>query len=216
MAITITTLNHLSTPSPPPRDYIIYKSMEEDTPSYHHALLNLFLVDRPPNPIILIEDNDDNDVERLPAMAAISAAVAVVAVGAAASFFAAIAFGGCSGNDADVIKMGTMGTMAPSSTLLVVMAMSTSDPISGLAIVSSPSVTFDVDGGGGGGDIVPPPVGLHARNASFDMDATRNGKKMGDGYLASMKVLSTPSEVFASGCTLLQLCAIGNLSSVKE
>jgi hypothetical protein len=106
--------------------------------------------------------------------------------------------------------------MASSSMPLVVAATLTSDPMSGRAIVSSPSVTFDVDGGGGGGDIVPPPVGLHARNASFDMDATRNGKKRGDGYLASTKVLSTPSDVFASGCTLLQLCAIGNLLSVKE
>ncbi|KAL3809012.1 hypothetical protein ACHAXA_000292 [Cyclostephanos tholiformis] len=61
----------------------------------------------------------------------------------------------------------------------------------------------------------PPPV-LHDRNASFDLDSTRNAKKRGNGYLASTRVLSTPSDVFVSGCTLLQLCAIGNLSSVRE
>ncbi len=48
------------------------------------------------------------------------------------------------------------------------------------------------------------------------MDATHNGKKRGDGYLASMKVLSTPSNVFTFSCTLLQLCTIGNLLSIKE
>jgi hypothetical protein len=122
----------------------------------------------------------------------------------------------CSGNNTDVNKMGTMGTMAPSSTPSVVAATLTSDPTSGRAIVSPPSVTFDIDGGGGGGDILPPPVGLHARNALFDMDATCNRKKRGDGYLASTKVLSAPSNVFASSCSLLQLCAIGNLLSIKE
>jgi hypothetical protein len=127
----------------------------------------------------LIEDKDDNDVKRLPATAATSAATAAAVAGAAASCFAAIAFGGCSGNNADVDKMGMMGTMAPSSTPSVVTATSMSNPLSGHAIISSPSVTFDVDGGGGGGDIVPPPVGLHTRNASFNMDATRNGKKGG-------------------------------------
>jgi hypothetical protein len=121
----------------------------------------------------------------------------VVVAGAAASSFTTTAFGGCSGNNTDVNKMGTMGMMAPSSTLLVVAATSTSDPMSGRAIVSSPSVTFDLDGGGGGGDIVPPPVGLHARNALFHMDATCNGKKRGNGYLALTKVLSSPSNIFA-------------------
>jgi hypothetical protein len=194
----------------------IYKSMEEDTLSYHRVFLNRSLVDRPSNPIILIEDNDDDDVKRLPATAAASAAAAAAVVGAAASSFATIAFGGCSSNHVDVNKMRTMRMMVPSSTPSVVVATSTSDPTSGCAIVSSPSVMFDVDGGGRGGDIVPPPVGLHAMNALFDMDAIRNRKKRGDGYLALTKVSSTPSNVFASSCTLLQLCAIGNLLSVKE
>jgi hypothetical protein len=51
-------------------------------------------------------------------------------------------------------------------------------------------------------------------HSSFD--ATRHDKKRGNGYLASSVALSTPPDVFASGCTLLQLCAIGDLYKVKE
>jgi hypothetical protein len=51
-------------------------------------------------------------------------------------------------------------------------------------------------------------------HSSFD--ATRHDKKRGNGYLASSVALSTPPDVFASGCTLLQLCAIGDLYKVKD
>ena len=63
----------------------------------------------------------------------------------------------------------------------------------------------------------PPRIGaVLPSNPSFDFDATRHNMQRGDGYLASAKVSSTPIDVFASGCTLLQLCAIGNLPAVIE
>jgi hypothetical protein len=46
-------------------------------------------------------------------------------------------------------------------------------------------------------------------------DSTRH-KKRGTGILASDADLSASPEVFAQGCTLLQLCAIGNLSDVQS
>lgn len=52
-------------------------------------------------------------------------------------------------------------------------------------------------------------------SSSFDIDASST-KLRGSGYLASAASLSTPTDVFAAGCILLQLCAIGNLSSVSE
>ena len=52
--------------------------------------------------------------------------------------------------------------------------------------------------------------------SSFDFDASQNNKRKGTGYLASQLSLSTPTDVFASGCTLLQLCAIGNLQAVQN
>lgn len=55
------------------------------------------------------------------------------------------------------------------------------------------------------------------KNSSHSpFDATRHDKKRGNGYLASTEALSIPPEVFASGCTLLQLCAIGDLSRVRD
>jgi len=53
-------------------------------------------------------------------------------------------------------------------------------------------------------------------NANFDIDATHHQRRKGSGYLASQTSLSTPTDVFAAGCTLLQLCAIGDLPTVKE
>ncbi|KAL3758964.1 hypothetical protein ACHAWU_003035 [Discostella pseudostelligera] len=58
-------------------------------------------------------------------------------------------------------------------------------------------------------------VNNKAQNSSFDIDASIT-RLRGSGYLASAASLSTPTDVFAAGCTLLQLCAIGNLSSVIE
>jgi ankyrin repeat protein len=51
--------------------------------------------------------------------------------------------------------------------------------------------------------------------SSFDYDATQH-KKRGSGVLASTADLSASPEVFARGCNLLQLCAIGNLSEVQS
>ena len=56
----------------------------------------------------------------------------------------------------------------------------------------------------------------HDSSSSFDFDATRHSRLKGTGYLASEISLATPTDVFAAGCTLLQLCAIGNLPSVKD
>lgn len=53
------------------------------------------------------------------------------------------------------------------------------------------------------------------QNSSFEFDASST-KLRGSGYLASELSLSTPTDVFAAGCTLLQLCAIGNLPAVSE
>jgi hypothetical protein len=50
---------------------------------------------------------------------------------------------------------------------------------------------------------------------SFDVDSTQH-KKRGTGILASDADLSASPEVFAQGCTLLQLCAIGDLSKVQS
>lgn len=49
----------------------------------------------------------------------------------------------------------------------------------------------------------------------FDPDATQH-KKRGTGVLASDADLSASPEVFARGCVLLQLCAIGNLTEVQN
>ncbi len=53
------------------------------------------------------------------------------------------------------------------------------------------------------------------KNSSFEFDASTT-KLRGSGYLASELSLSTPTDVFAAGCSLLQLCAIGNLTAVSE
>ena len=64
----------------------------------------------------------------------------------------------------------------------------------------------------------PPPTShkQSPSDSSFNMDASISARKKGTGYLASQMTLSTPTDVFAAGCTLLQLCAIGNLQAVKE
>jgi len=64
----------------------------------------------------------------------------------------------------------------------------------------------------------PPPTShkQSPSDSSFNMDASISTRKKGTGYLASQMTLSTPTDVFAAGCTLLQLCAIGNLQAVKE
>ena len=54
------------------------------------------------------------------------------------------------------------------------------------------------------------------KDSAFDFDASLANGKRGAGYLASQLALSTPTDVFAAGCTLLQLCAIGNLQAVKD
>jgi ankyrin repeat protein len=48
---------------------------------------------------------------------------------------------------------------------------------------------------------------------SFDADSTQH-KKRGTGVLASDVDLAASPEVFAKGCSLLQLCAIGDLGKV--
>ncbi|KAL9186070.1 hypothetical protein ACHAXT_005308 [Thalassiosira profunda] len=63
-----------------------------------------------------------------------------------------------------------------------------------------------------------PKVGVTSSpsDASFDLDPSRHVRKKGTGYLASQASLLTPTDEFASGCTLLQLCAIGNLQAVQD
>eukprot|EP00804_Cyclotella_cryptica_P007691 CCRYP_001327-RA/>CCRYP_001327-RA protein AED:0.06 eAED:0.06 QI:473/1/1/1/0.6/0.33/6/1300/759 len=51
--------------------------------------------------------------------------------------------------------------------------------------------------------------------SSFDFDASHS-RRRGSGVLASTADLAASPEVFAQGCTLLQLCAIGNLSKVQS
>eukprot|EP00580_Thalassiosira_gravida_P018759 CAMPEP_0201671980 /NCGR_PEP_ID=MMETSP0494-20130426/31235_1 /ASSEMBLY_ACC=CAM_ASM_000839 /TAXON_ID=420259 /ORGANISM="Thalassiosira gravida, Strain GMp14c1" /LENGTH=883 /DNA_ID=CAMNT_0048153495 /DNA_START=588 /DNA_END=3240 /DNA_ORIENTATION=+ len=53
-------------------------------------------------------------------------------------------------------------------------------------------------------------------SSSSEIDASHHTRKRGSGYLTSKVTLSTPPDVFAAGCTLLQLCAIGNLPSISE
>jgi len=53
-------------------------------------------------------------------------------------------------------------------------------------------------------------------SSSYEIDASHHTRKRGSGYLTSKATLSTPPDIFAAGCTLLQLCAIGNLPSIAE
>ncbi|KAL7462679.1 hypothetical protein ACHAXS_003053 [Conticribra weissflogii] len=50
--------------------------------------------------------------------------------------------------------------------------------------------------------------------APFDFDSTLH-RRRGNGILASHNDLSASPRAFAAGCTLLQLCAIGDLSAVQ-
>lgn len=52
-------------------------------------------------------------------------------------------------------------------------------------------------------------------NAPFDFDSTLH-RRRGNGILASHNDLSANPRHFAAGCTLLQLCAIGDLSAVQS
>jgi serine/threonine protein kinase len=192
--------------------------MEEDTPSYHRALLKRSLVDRPSNPIISIEDDDDDDIDDIVddslgnkdrrgtdekddgttlTAGGRTVSTAAAAMAGAASSLATLAFG-CSSSGANVVVVVDDDAAHASASSLP------SDDV-------HTEMTIVTNRGG-----VVQPLGLHGRNNSFDFDASRNAHKRGDGYLAPTKVLVTPSDVFASGCTLLQLCAIGNLAVVRE
>ena len=53
-------------------------------------------------------------------------------------------------------------------------------------------------------------------SSSFDLNASHTLSKKGNGYLASQTDLTTSPELFAKGCTLLQLCAIGDITTVRN
>jgi len=58
------------------------------------------------------------------------------------------------------------------------------------------------------------PKSASSPSAPFDFDSTLH-RRRGNGILASHNDLSANPRQFAAGCTLLQLCAIGDLSAVQ-
>ncbi|KAL7551792.1 hypothetical protein ACHAWF_014983 [Thalassiosira exigua] len=102
---------------------------------------------------------------------------------------------------------GSAQSAAPNSVAFGGAAMEPSSPSS----FSASSAPESAAPSPASSDRPPPSLALPS-----DADATRHGRRRGSGYLASRDSLATPADQFAAGCTLLQLCAIGDPDAVRS